>query len=88
MYPETLFSNEQNDILNLLKHNPKHQAAKQPKDAVIASQFADKFNTGKSLMCQYVHSHALKIDYRNKSFSIIEPLSLFDLLRATLDKLY
>ena len=39
-------------------------------------------------MCQYVHSHALKIDYRNKSFSIIELLSLLDLLRATLNKLY
>ena len=78
MYPETLFSNEQNDILNLwstiknFEHNPKHQAAKQPKSAVIAPQFADKFNTGKSLMCQYVHSHALNIDYRNKIFSIIE----------------
>ena len=71
MYPETFFSNEQNDILNLLKHNPKHQAANQPKGAVIAPQFANKINTEKSLMCQYVHSHALKIDYRNKIFSII-----------------
>ena len=51
MYPETLFPNEQNDILNLLNHNPKHQAAKQPKGAVIAPQFADKFNTGKSFTC-------------------------------------
>ena len=48
MYPETFFSNEQNDILNLLKHNPKHQATKQPKGAVIAPQFANKFDTGKS----------------------------------------
>ena len=63
MYPETLFPNEQNDILNLLKHNPKHQAANQPKGAVIAPQFANKINTEKSLMCQYVHSHALNIDY-------------------------
>ena len=81
---ETLFSNEQNDILNLLKHNPKHQVAKQPKDAVIAPQFAGKFNTGNPSHA-YVYSHALKTDYRKRDVLSGFVLSPFDLSGATLD---